>query len=391
MTTFESRFTGPRPVKVDTWGAVLDAYDVEARRRVLVRRLTEPRRRNPMALAALRAEVDYGRALSSPACPRGQLVRISGSESVLVYTGATGRRLDFVVQELERAGFRLRPGTAIELLRDVITAAVAIQQIRPPAARDRPTWGHGEISASNVVMPVDGRARLINLTFAVAGVPPRDQSAIGARSGPPEMPSDARFGSPAGDVYGLAVLLATLVLGPGTVADVDDLPVRIIERVLRSGVAGDQADFFAVLMAALDPDPTRRFAHVGSFRAALEECDEVDSDAFGLSAIMPALADPRRHPTLHTLASPPHAVVAPIELAGPRDISWSDSLETPPPTASDLIETNPMMRARPPGDFEVSTGAGATTSRWSLPGELDDPPTFGDFGTEESDTSTAGS
>lgn len=395
MSLFEARFTGPRPVKVDTWGAVLEAHDVEIRRRILVRRLNEARRRNPMALAALRAEADYGAALQTQACPRGQLVRLSGSESALVYSGAPGKRLDFMVQDLERRGFRMRPPTAVDLLRDVISAAVAIQQIRPPAARDRPSWGHGEVSASNVVVPIDGRARLINLTFAVAGVAPRDQTAIGAKSLAPELDEDTKFGTPSGDVYGLAVLLATLVLGPTAIAEADAPPATVIERTLRSGAAADTADFLAVLLAALDPDPMRRFAHAGSFRAAIGECPGLEGDAFALSAIMPALADPRRHPTLAHLTSGAQPVLLPLEAPKPREITFSgaDSGEAAP--TADLVAQSPLTPAAPSDEFDVPTGLAATTSRWAIEEgtepAMEEGPTFGDFGVEESDTSTAGS
>ena len=392
MALFEQRFCALLPLKVDSWGVVLQAWDTEAERTVVLRRLNQERRGNPMAVAAIRAEVEYGESVADEAFPSAELVKLDGPEWAIVYRSASGPRLDWLLQDLERRGYAPSAATALAMLQPVFSGAEAIQNLRPPAARDRPSWGHGEITPFNILIDASGRGRLLNATFAVTGVGPVEAPKMGALYRAPELEDDARHGTPAADVYSLAAVLSFSIFGSAIFARQEPLRVSV-ERAFCWYASRPDRELVGVLVSALAADPAKRFAHAGAFRAALDECASSKKSTRGLADIVSGLEDQDHAPTLETLANDhPEQLLRAVTPKGFLEgdtPTGSHAAPLPPPAGPALSDVPTDVPFKPNAfdedDDRTELWGSDTTDSAAL-----DSASLADFASEATDASTTG-
>ena len=288
---FEERFSEPSLIKRDAWGSILRVKDGTRAHPRIVRRLDEAHRGRPLARAALEAEVGYSEALGNAPCARAELIELDGPETIIGYTGAGGVRLDRLLDAPQLAGYRLTQHGAIALATDLLVAAIAVQQIRPPTAAGRSGWGHGEITPSNVMVGASGSGRLLNATFAVSGVREVDPPPLSKLCTPPEA-ADTYASSGAGDVYAVGVILAASVLGPAALlAARKPLATSLL---LELEALGPQLDtlFVDAVVQALATKPADRHDSPAALLAALRACGSVDDLRIAVARIALALERP---------------------------------------------------------------------------------------------------
>ena len=292
LLAFEQRFGEIETLRLDAWGKVLRVRCRATGEERLVRRLSPNCRHMPLAIAALRAEVDYATRLNAPEWPKTDLVKLAGRECILTYDGAGGARLDRLLDRLEEAGLTLTPSGALALAEDVLVAAIAVQQTRPPTARGRRDWGHGEITPSNLIVGPAGSARLINATLAVAGIRESHPPELAAAWCPPECVGNERATSSAADTYAIGALLATAVLGPSAVLGSADTLQETLRKAYGSGRLDVDEHFFDVVVEALATDPNRRFGNPAVMQAALREVGSAAESRLDVAAVAAASEDP---------------------------------------------------------------------------------------------------
>lgn len=305
LPLFEDRFSALLPLKIDEWGMVVAADDVTSHRRAVVRRLNPDRRRDPMAVAALRAEVEYGTDVDDHRFPSPDLLKFDDREFALMYQDVSGTRLDWLLADVERHGYTFAPGAALAMLEDVLFAAEAVQRERPPSAFGRADWGHGELLPSNILVDAHGQARLITCTLCVCGV--------AAMDAPEESglfhAADAGDGtaSATADVYALGVILAQLILGSRAVQHGASLSTfgADIQR-LYAALVGPDTLWPDALGRALAP-AHGRILHAGALRQVLEAMAPNEAQRGGAIRILDALdtKDPSAALAQLAASSPP--------------------------------------------------------------------------------------
>ena len=210
MPTFEETFGGLLPLKIDDWGMVVAVDDRESGARAVVRRLNPKRRRDPMAVAALKAEAEFAAKIEDPRAGEPTLAKLDGDEYIMVYRHLAGTRLDWLIADLERHRLALSPAAAVNLLDGIFFVAEAVQRLRPPFAFGRQDWGHGELIPSNILVSDNHGARVINSTLCVSGV--RTEEGNDQVFCAPEL-LDPTLATATTDVYALGALLAYSMLG----------------------------------------------------------------------------------------------------------------------------------------------------------------------------------
>lgn len=145
------------------------------------------------------------------------------------------------LSEVLAAGGRLSPSQALGVVRGSLLG-LAHAHARGVV--------HGDISASNIIVDLEGTSRLID--FGVGGSTPAYRAPEVAARGPL---------SPASDVYAAAAVLVHLLTGQARADATPDLGK--VHAGLRT-----------VLQTALAPDPASRYPDAAAFLEALEEAGE---------------------------------------------------------------------------------------------------------------------
>lgn len=247
-------------LKRDEWSVAGRAIDASGHGPQLVRRLIPERRFDEVARASLRAEVEYGARLGSADAPGGELVEYPDGELVLRYTHKEGIELDRVLFALNARGWVLSAKAAATLVGPVLEMASRISQHPPPDLGEVSSFGHGEIAARSLLLGRDGVARLFEARCAACALP-WSRTADGRLALAPELPRPLRAGTTEGDVFAVASVLASSVVGIRRLIALEDLPLAEAferETLLAEESQGLDRGFSALVIRALSAEPSQR-------------------------------------------------------------------------------------------------------------------------------------
>lgn len=217
------------------YGLVYDAFDREARRRVVLKELRPDWRASPEAAQALLREAGLALRASSPHLVRLHAIERSADGHVLVLEHVQGETLE---RRLSRSN--LSPAEAGRLGANILDALDALHKLGVL---------HRDVKPTNIVLRTGGDAVLIDLGAAMPAQESGTRPMGAAHTGTPRfMSPEARAGgrlSFASDIYSVGAVLR-VALGDG-----------------------EPPSWRSILDRAMAQDPSERFPSAAAFRAAL--------------------------------------------------------------------------------------------------------------------------
>jgi serine/threonine-protein kinase len=247
-------------------------------RTVAIKRLLPPFARDPEFVSMFLDEARLAARIQHPNVVSVLDVVASDGELFLVMEYVHGEGLSKLLKRARAGGIPVPQGIAVHILIDVLYGLHAAHEARNERG-DRLDIVHRDVSPQNVLVGVDGVARVLDFGIAKAAQCAHSPTGVGQLKGKlgymaPEQVASGVVDRRA-DVYAAGVTLWEALTGHRMFA-ARELPKLIAEILTREHVPpsriapGSSPELDAVVLCALERDPKHRYATAGNMAADLE-------------------------------------------------------------------------------------------------------------------------
>jgi serine/threonine protein kinase len=307
-----------------------------------------------------------------------------GDEHFIAMEYLDGRNLGLVLKSMREARKPVPVALGARIAADACAGLDYAHSLRDPGGRPLNII-HRDVTAENMIVTYQGQVKLLDFGIAKAAESTRNTQPGTVRGKLAYLAPEQVLGRPLDrrvDIWALGVNLYSMVAGvPPFQADNElDFMRAIVDEAARAPSAHNPAvppALDAIVLRALDKDPTRRFDTAGQFRTLLEEFlrDQPPAGPFQLAELMetlyPAAVDVARQKIRALVEADAAAsadagggVLSPVPTTRPGTPPSARSLRSPTPTPHPLPGA-PVPAPQPQGPPPVLDPGGLDTGQFA--------------------------